>query len=80
LYKKNLKFIKANWINESAIGRVKARIRHRQVLQECIVKANQEVDFIDSQRAITPGQYIVFYKDNKCLGGAMIDSTNKASN
>lgn len=53
-----------------------ARIRHRQPVQACHVEVNAEVAkvcFEQVQRAITPGQSIVFYHDDLCLGGGIID-------
>ena len=54
-----------------------ARIRHRQPLQQCEIVSLQkgacQVRFKQQQRAITPGQSIVFYKDDICLGGGVID-------
>ena len=37
-------------------------------------KCNVRIDL--SQRAITPGQFIVFYKKDVCLGGGIIDSVD----
>jgi tRNA-specific 2-thiouridylase len=53
----------------------KARCRHRQSLQDCTVVIEDglaRVSFTDPQRAITPGQSIVFYQEDECLGGGII--------
>lgn len=55
-----------------------ARCRHRQPLQDCeFVHQGKgvEVSFNEPQRALTPGQSIVFYQDGRCLGGAVIQKT-----
>ncbi|MDB9975814.1 tRNA 2-thiouridine(34) synthase MnmA [Candidatus Thioglobus sp.] len=55
-----------------------AKIRYRQVSQKCDVSLNDDqtirVDFNESQRAITPGQSVVFYDGDICLGGSVIKS------
>jgi tRNA-specific 2-thiouridylase len=56
---------------------ISAKIRYRQDDQECKItelsKNNCKVIFNNPQFAITPGQSIVFYLNNQCLGGAIID-------
>ncbi len=54
-----------------------AKIRYRQADQNCIIEKFEDdhysVRFEQSQRAITPGQFVVFYQNDVCLGGGIID-------
>ena len=53
-----------------------AKIRYRQADQACVVSAcgaKIEVTFNTPQRAVTPGQSVVFYEDDICLGGGVIE-------
>lgn len=56
--------------------RCQARLRHRQPLQDCLLLSYDasgcRVRFDEPQRAVTPGQAIVFYRDIECLGGAVL--------
>jgi tRNA-specific 2-thiouridylase len=52
-----------------------AKIRHRGKSEYCKITPLENgltVTFDTKQRGVTPGQSIVFYDDNKCLGGAVI--------
>jgi tRNA-specific 2-thiouridylase len=53
-----------------------AKIRYRQRDQACEVEALPEgrvrVRFAEAQRAVTPGQWVVFYAGRRCLGGGRI--------
>ena len=65
-----------------------AKIRYRQKDQSCFVEAIADNDntqfkvrFDEAQRAMTPGQSIVFYDNDVCLGGGIIDTMyNEDSN
>ena len=57
--------------------RCRAKIRYRQADQDCTLEtagAQYRVVFDKPQRAVTPGQSVVFYKDELCLGGGVIES------
>ena len=78
LHKKSLQAVKPHWIrNKPAEGfQCTAKTRYRQQDQECTINFTSEkqilVTFTHSVRAITPGQSIVFYNGEECLGGAII--------
>jgi tRNA-uridine 2-sulfurtransferase len=59
--------------------RCRAKVRYRQSDQACAVSAESEgrlmVHFEEPQRAVTPGQYVCFYDDDVCLGGALIEQS-----
>ena len=58
-----------------------AKTRYRQGDQACRVWVQDdylEVRFNAPQRAVTPGQSVVFYRDDECLGGAVIAQTDAA--
>lgn len=77
------------WINAPAPQlplRCTAKIRYRQADQPCVVQLEASdaqhdnagglrvnVVFDEPQRAVTPGQTIVFYQDEICLGGGIIE-------
>lgn len=55
-----------------------AKTRYRQPDQACTVTRDGDgyvVEFAQPQRAVTPGQSVVFYLGEVCLGGGVIAST-----
>lgn len=80
LYKLKLDADQSHWINSpptSTSLRCHAKTRYRQPDQACTVTIHAEgrltVVFDDPQRAVTPGQSVVFYQGERCLGGAVIN-------
>ncbi len=56
-----------------------AKVRYRQQDQGCRVEAGEAgqllISFAEPQRAVTPGQSVVLYDGERCLGGAVIEET-----
>ncbi|MBA5248628.1 MAG: tRNA 2-thiouridine(34) synthase MnmA [Gammaproteobacteria bacterium] len=79
LYHTSLSASSPHWVtNEPNFPlKCRAKIRYRQASQDCTINIENKamrVTFEQPQRAITPGQSIVFYTDDVCLGGAIIEN------
>ncbi|MBT8149144.1 MAG: tRNA 2-thiouridine(34) synthase MnmA [Gammaproteobacteria bacterium] len=78
LLRRQLRTEAPHWINSAPQLPLAcaAKTRYRQPDQACRINAASdgglEVEFDELQRAITPGQYAVFYDGEHCLGGAVI--------
>ena len=83
LYRKAL-FVPAkdiHWIREDLALQsgeslpLQARIRYRQPLRTAILYQFQDglyIEFDEAPNAITPGQFVAWYKDNELLGSGVI--------
>lgn len=82
LYSQRLQTETPSWVAGEAPAehfRCTARTRYRQTDQACVVGVGDgglEVRFDEPQRAVTPGQSVVFYAGEVCLGGAVIAATD----
>ena len=78
LFKQQLLATDMHWLVDKPTANFNAtcKIRHRQPDQTCQVTLTNNdqlcINFDTPQRAITPGQFIVLYQDNVCMGGAVI--------
>ncbi|SEC73658.1 tRNA 2-thiouridine(34) synthase MnmA [Paenibacillus sp. GP183] len=84
LYSTGLSASDMNWISPQppqATFNCTAKFRYRQPDQGVTVtiggNGTCEVVFDKPQKAVTPGQSVVFYDGDVCLGGAVIDKVHK---
>lgn len=77
LFSQSLELLNCNWIGKTPVSgeRVLVKTRYAQNPSPAIINFEKEkisVNFLEPQRAITPGQYCVFYQNGYCLGGGKI--------
>ncbi|WP_082233742.1 tRNA 2-thiouridine(34) synthase MnmA [Halobacillus massiliensis] len=84
LYSDGLTAVDANWTRGAAPKEAfdcTAKFRYRQEDSPVTVYPQKDgtvqVEFKEAERAITPGQAVVFYEGDVCLGGATIDKIIK---
>ena len=82
LFSNQLEITDLSWVAGSSplIGsKISAKIRYRQTDQPCQITqldgTNCLVEFEQDQWAVTPGQSIVFYQQQECLGGGIINNS-----
>lgn len=84
LFSRSLYAEECSWVADTVPDqtfRCTAKTRYRQADQACEVSVTEsgiEVTFEEPQRAVTPGQSVVLYQDEVCLGGAVIKRTEPA--
>jgi tRNA-specific 2-thiouridylase len=82
MYAQALECSQLHWINgqqPADNASLNCKIRYRQQDQTCRILSLAEnrirVEFNQAQRAVTPGQSVVFYDGEVCLGGGIIEQT-----
>lgn len=85
LFSQSLTCSHIDWVSGKAPNmpcKLKAKVRYRQPDQDCFLtiesNGDYRVTFDQSQRAVTPGQSVVFYDDQTCLGGGVIETRTQA--
>lgn len=87
LYSQSLIADTENWLSAQAAAavdagtlRCQAKTRYRQRDQAASIGRTPagalRVTFDEPQRAVTPGQFVVLYEQDRCLGGAVIQSVD----
>ena len=72
------------WVTQLSITdplRLTAKVRYRQPDQECTIEPSEHgwlIRFDQPQRAVTPGQSVVLYRGEICLGGGVIERATPA--
>jgi len=85
LYCNELEASDLTWVNEPPLHfpfKCQSKVRYRQTECPCEIRSIEtgliKVSFPDPQRAVTPGQSIVFYQDRVCLGGGVITKAGRS--
>ena len=78
LFAKGLLARQINWIGEPPTlpGRYTAKVRYRAPDAPCAIEMRDDdlhIWFDQPERAVTPGQSVVIYDGDACLGGAVIE-------
>lgn len=81
LYSRSCEVTSLNWIGFNPLQEFTctAKFRYRQGEQGVKVILDGDkalVEFNEKQRAVTEGQYAVFYDERRCLGGGVIEKVN----
>ncbi|WML47422.1 tRNA 2-thiouridine(34) synthase MnmA [Neobacillus sp. PS3-34] len=84
LYSHSINAVNISWVSDAAKPETfvcTAKFRYRQEDNKVTVKVldnnRAEVIFAEPIRAVTPGQAVVFYHGDECLGGGTIDDVFK---
>ena len=79
LFKKDLVVDRINWAKGTPPKlplEIKVKIRSQHPLSDVLLKKQKgdemEIEFKEPQKAITPGQSVVFYQGDEILGGGVI--------
>lgn len=83
LYRRKLIAKGLNWVDSTlqdgfTLSNIGARIRYGHPIEKCKLSVNGDqlsVSFEKPQRAVTPGQSIVFYRGTEVLGGGVIEKS-----
>jgi tRNA-specific 2-thiouridylase len=77
LIAENLNFLSMDRPKKTIAMKVKIRYNHREVKSRLIPKDHDrvEIEFSLPQRAVTPGQSVVFYDKDIVLGGGIISES-----
>lgn len=71
LWKKEIELKDIIIRGEHDLSKLQARIRHRAPLVEAALEGNKLI-FADEQKSLTPGQSVVLYSGDICIGGGII--------
>jgi tRNA-specific 2-thiouridylase len=78
LFRKEATIAQVNWLKTPNGGNYHAKIRYRAkespVRLELLGDDRARVEFLEPQRAVTPGQVLVLYEEDRVIGGGWIES------